>query len=83
MFFKYFSRQILFTRTFEDSPVYSSTCTFQACANPVEQNEIQMNPSGWLCQLDYSIFFEHEQCSEIALNKQQTAHETSTVVLPK
>ena len=33
MFFKYFSRQILFSRTFQDSPVYSST--FQACANPV------------------------------------------------
>ena len=32
MFFKYFSRQILFSRTFQDSPVYSST--FQACANP-------------------------------------------------
>ena len=34
MFFKYFSRQILFSRTFQDSPVYSST--FQACANPVQ-----------------------------------------------
>ena len=33
MFFKYFSRQILFSKTFQDSPVYSST--FQACANPV------------------------------------------------
>ena len=32
-FFKYFSRQILFSRTFQDSTVYSST--FQACANPV------------------------------------------------
>ena len=32
-FFKDFSRQILFSRTFQDSPVYSST--FQACANPV------------------------------------------------
>ena len=32
MFFKYFSRQIYFSRTFQDSPVYSST--FQACANP-------------------------------------------------
>ena len=30
--FKYFSRQILFSRTFQDSLVYSST--FQACANP-------------------------------------------------
>ena len=30
--FKDFSRQILFSRTFQDSPVYSST--FQACANP-------------------------------------------------
>ena len=29
---KYFSRQILFSRTFQDSPVYSST--FQACASP-------------------------------------------------
>ena len=28
----YFSRQILFSRTFQDKPVYSST--FQACANP-------------------------------------------------
>ena len=33
--FKYFSRQIWFSSTFQDSPVYSSTCTFQACANPV------------------------------------------------
>ena len=33
MLFKYFSRQILFSRTFQDSPVNSST--FQACANPV------------------------------------------------
>ena len=32
MFFKYLSRQILFSRTFQDSPVYSST--FQACGNP-------------------------------------------------
>ena len=32
MFFKYFSRQISFSRTFQDSPVYSST--FQACADP-------------------------------------------------
>ena len=24
----------LFSRTFQDSPVYSSTCTFQACVNP-------------------------------------------------
>ena len=32
MFFKYFSRQILFSRTFQDSIVYSSS--FQACANP-------------------------------------------------
>ena len=32
MFFKYFSRHF-FSRTFKDSPVYSST--FQACANPV------------------------------------------------
>ena len=32
MFFKYFSRQTLFSITFQDSPVYSST--FQACANP-------------------------------------------------
>ena len=32
VFLKYFSRQILFSRTFQDSPVYSST--FQACANP-------------------------------------------------
>ena len=32
MFFKYFSRQILFSRAFQDSPVYSST--FQACVNP-------------------------------------------------
>ena len=32
MFFKYFSRQILFSRTSQEGPVYSST--FQACANP-------------------------------------------------
>ena len=32
MFFKYFSRQILFSRTLQDSPVCTST--FQACANP-------------------------------------------------
>ena len=30
-----FSREILFSRTFQDSPVYSST--FQACANPVQE----------------------------------------------
>ena len=30
-FFKYFSRQIYFSRTFQDNPVYSST--FQACVN--------------------------------------------------
>ena len=30
--FECFSRQILFSRTFQDSHVYSST--FQACANP-------------------------------------------------
>ena len=30
--FKYFSRQILLARTFQDSPVYSST--FHACGNP-------------------------------------------------
>ena len=34
VFFKSFLRQILFSRTFQDSPVYSST--FQACANPVD-----------------------------------------------
>ena len=33
MSFIYFSWQILFSRTFQGSPVYSST--FQACANPV------------------------------------------------
>ena len=33
VFFKYFSRQISFSRTYQDSPAYSST--FQACANPV------------------------------------------------
>ena len=33
IFLKYFSKQIKFSRTFQDSPVYSST--FQACANPV------------------------------------------------
>ena len=32
VFFKYFSRSILFSWTFQDSPIYSST--FQACANP-------------------------------------------------
>ena len=37
MFFKFFSRQIYFSRTFQDSPVYSST--FQACANPVASME--------------------------------------------
>ena len=30
--FKYFSRKILFSRAFQDSPVFSST--FQACSNP-------------------------------------------------
>ena len=33
MFFKYFSRQIKFSRIFQASPVYSST--FQACGSPV------------------------------------------------
>ena len=32
MIFQYFSRQIYFSRTFQESPLYSST--FQACANP-------------------------------------------------
>ena len=31
--FQVLLKQILFSRTFQDSPVYSST--FQACANPV------------------------------------------------
>ena len=33
---QYFSRQIEFSRTLQDSPVYSST--FQACGNPVHPN---------------------------------------------
>ena len=37
MFFKYFSKQILFSRIFQDNPVYSST--FQACMNPVTQSQ--------------------------------------------
>ena len=32
MIFQYFSRQILFSMTFQESPINSST--FQACANP-------------------------------------------------
>ena len=40
MFFKYFSRHILFSRTFQDSPVYSST--FQACANPGQKKAQEM-----------------------------------------
>ena len=32
MFFNYCSKQIKFSRTFQDSPVYS--CTIQACGNP-------------------------------------------------
>ena len=36
--FKDFSRQIRFSRTFQDSPVYSST--FQACANPVHMRVV-------------------------------------------
>ena len=32
MIFQYFSRQISFSRTFQESPLNSST--FQACANP-------------------------------------------------
>ena len=32
--FQVLFRQILFSKTFQDSPVYSST--FQACANPVK-----------------------------------------------
>ena len=42
--FKYFSRQSLFSRTFQDSPVYSST--FQACVNPVPNGIIQPNKMG-------------------------------------
>ena len=37
MFFKDFSRQIVFSRTFQGSPVYSST--FQACANPAASED--------------------------------------------
>ena len=33
MIFQYFSRQIYFSRTFQESPLNSST--FQACVNPV------------------------------------------------
>ena len=33
MIFQYFSRSIRFSRTFQESPLYSST--FQACGNPV------------------------------------------------
>ena len=33
-FFNFFSRQILFSRNFQDIPVYQST--FQACVNPVQ-----------------------------------------------
>ena len=43
--FKYFSRQILFSRTFQDSPVYSST--FQACANPaILDYNVRLEPGG-------------------------------------
>ena len=34
MIFQYFSRQTLFSRTFQESLLNSST--FQACANPVD-----------------------------------------------
>ena len=43
MFFQYFSRQIYFSRTLQDSPVYSST--FQACANPVKLNKLIALPT--------------------------------------
>ena len=41
VFFKYFSKQILFSRTFQDSPLYSST--FQACANPGTVNVLNIS----------------------------------------
>ena len=37
MIFQYFSRQILFSRTFQENPLHPST--FQACANPVYWNQ--------------------------------------------
>ena len=61
MFFKLFSRQIKFSRTFQDSPVYSST--FQACANPEcncmapnssEPQDVMLN---WALYINSSFLF--------------------------
>ena len=49
MFFKYFSRHILFSRTFQDSLVYLST--FQACVNPGIQRVYFIILAG-LCSLE-------------------------------
>ena len=46
--FQYFSRQILFSRTFQDSPVYSST--FQACENPAFWSKAAWCPGGVLSE---------------------------------
>ena len=42
--FKGFSRQILFSRTFQDCPSFSST--FQACANPGSTKQADHPPTG-------------------------------------
>ena len=47
----FFPRQIKFSRTFKNSPVYSST--FQACANPVEIEHLGQNMK--FCNLSYIL----------------------------
>ena len=56
--FKYFSRQISFSRTFQDSHVYLST--FQACANPVLHIIIVVAPI-------WCVFFEFGLCFVVRL----------------
>ena len=63
MIFQYFSKQIYFSRTFQESPLNSST--FQACANPelafckcLPVTTIVIQFSDMKCSL-FIIFFSH------------------------
>ena len=77
MFFKYFSRQISFSRTFQGSPVYSST--FQACANPddfMQGLSVNVNLGADLQELDVIFFFYI--CIPFCLQKGRTVSDKGT-----
>ena len=56
MIFQFFSRQIEFSSTFQESPLNPST--FQACANPVfPVGGVQLiKMTGALAKLDFSVY---------------------------